>query len=383
MVSEHRLRRELRFRELMVAAVLAQCVGNGLVAVALAWLGFGVWALVWGTLARHAVFALAVIAFAPPPPPDAGRREAADLLGAGAGFSALALFGALSGQALILTIAGTLGAAAVGLYTRARALSVVTARLGPVLRNVLLPAMARRQRRIERLRTVHLNGVELLALAALPTSGLIALAAPEIVAVVLGDQWTGAVPALRILALGGALHAVNAVHVPLIRALGAVYREAGRRALYMALLLGGAWFASRWGLLGVAAAVAAAQAVLHVELTHLALGLLGLRPAALLRRYAPALWVTLWACAALSFAAWAVRAAAWPALAALAAELAAWGGAAAAAAYFAPPFARPAFPHWCLERLDFQPMGAAGRWTRAALERLARRWPAPREAGPS
>ena len=44
-----------------------------------------------------------------------------------------------------------------------------------------MPAMARRQRRTDRLEPVFLNGVELVALAALPASLLIAVSAPEIV----------------------------------------------------------------------------------------------------------------------------------------------------------------------------------------------------------
>ena len=82
----------------------------------------------------------------------------------------------------------------------------MSARLGPVLGGVLLPAMARRQRRAARLRAVHRAGIEMLSLAALPASLAIAVCAPEIVAVVLGARWEGAVPVLRILALAGAHH---------------------------------------------------------------------------------------------------------------------------------------------------------------------------------
>ena len=380
-VSEYRLRRDLRFRELMGAAVLSQAIGNGLVAIALALMDHGVWALVWGTVARQAVFSLVAIAFSPAPRGlGPGRLEAADLLRTGAGFSAIALINALSAQALRLVIARTLGPAPLGMYTRAQALAVVPQRLSPVLANVLLPAMARRQRRIDRLRIVHLNGTELLSLGAWPASLMIAVSAPEIVAVVLGPQWAGAVPALRILALVGVLRALNALHVPVIRATGAVYGESWRRAVYFALLVTGAWFASRWGLVGVAAAAAAAQILLHGLLAHLALGVLGVRCTQLLARHVPALWAGAWATAALSLAAWTLRAAASPAAASLTLQLAAWAIAAVAAVYFAPPFARPAFPHWGLDRLPFDGMGRAGRWARAALVHLARRWPEKAEA---
>ena len=368
----------------MAVSLLATALGNGLVTVALALLGHGVWALVWGTLARQAVFTLAAIAFAPPPRRvRAGRHEAAQLLGTGAGFSALALLANVSGQAVRLVLAATLGAAALGLYTRAQALSVVTSRLNPLLRGVLMPAMARRQRRIDRLRIALLNGVELLSLAALPASVMIAVSAPEIVAVVLGAQWDAAVPALRVLALAGAVHALDAVHVPLVRALGAVYRETWRRLLHLVLTLAAAWFASPWGLLGVTAAVAAASLVLRVLLAHLALRLLGVGAAAFLARLAPALWVALWAAPAVYLVAGAVRAAGWTPVAALTVQSLAWCGACAAAAYLAPPFARPGFPHWGLAQLPLAAMGRPGRWARRVLLHLARRWaPAPAVPAP-
>ena len=118
-------------------------------------------------VARQAVFSAAVMLLEPVQPRlFAGRREIADLLRTGSGFSAIAVFTFLANRGLNLVIARTLGAAALGLYTRAHALTVVSARLAPVMAKVLLPSMARRQHRAERLRTVHRSGIEMLSLQA-------------------------------------------------------------------------------------------------------------------------------------------------------------------------------------------------------------------------
>ena len=383
LVSQYLLHRHLRFGALMTAAILSQAVGNGLVAIVLALMDRGAGALVWGVVARQAVFSATVILLQPVRPRlFAGRREIADLLGTGAGFSAIAVFNFLANRGLIVVIARMLGGAALGLYTRAGALAVVSARLGPVMKEVLLPAMARRQHRIERLRAVHRGGLEMLLLAALPASLMIAVAAPEIVAVVLGPRWEGAAPVLRILALAGVLQAMSAVHVPVIRALGAVYRESWRRALHFVLLMAGAWFASRWGLVGVAAAFGAAWVVLVGLLAQLALELLGTRWTALLRCLVAPLWTCLWSTAALWLAAAGVRSASLPPVVALALELAVWAAAAGAATWFAPHFARPTFQQWTLVQLPFDDMGRVGLGLRAALAHMARRWPAPQARGP-
>ncbi len=365
----------------MTAAILSQAIGNGLVAVVLALMDPGAWALVWGVVARQAVFSATVILLEPVRPRlFAGRREIADLLRTGAGFSAIAVFGFLANRGLTVVIARTLGAAALGLYTRARALAVVSARLGPVMAKVLLPSMARRQHRVERLSAVHLGGIEMLSLAVVPTSLMMAVAAPEIVAVVLGSRWEGAAPVFRILALTGVLQAFSVLHVPVIRALGAVYGETWRRAVFFVLLMAVAWLASRWGLAAVAAA-AGAWLVLEWLLAQLALDLLGTRWSRLLRGLVPALWTGLWSTAALWLAAAEARSAALARVAALALELAVWGAVAGAATYFAPHFARPVFPHWALAQLPLDDMRRPGPPPRAALPHLVRRWPAPPEGG--
>ena len=84
--------------------------------------------------------------------------------------------------------------------------------------------------------------------------------------------------------------------------------------------------------------------------------------------------------AALSMAAGPAREAGLPPAATLALALAAWAAGAAAAAYWAPPFARPRFARWLLEQAPFERAGRPGRLARAVLGHLARRWHAGENA---
>ena len=373
-VSESLLRRDLRFRRLAVAGVASRIAGNGLAALTLALLGFGVWALVWGVVLREVLFTAAVIASRPPSRPRLLRREAAELLRTGTGFWAIHLFNLAARDGVRLVVARALGAAPLGLFTRSTALALGTARLGPVLRDVLIPALARRQHRARRVEAVYLNGVELLALVALPLGAMAALAAREVVAVVLGGQWEAAAPVLAILAPAGALHACGAMNDSVVRAMGAAWRETWRRALCCALLGAGAWWGSRWGLGGVAVAVACAWVLAHLLMSQLACALLGVPWRSLAWCYVPALWVAMCAAAALWTAAGEVREAGLPVAAELALALAAWAAGAAAAAYWAPPFARPRFAGWLLAQAAFDRAGRAGSIARAVLGHAARRW---------
>ena len=372
-VSEHLLRRRLRFGRLMLATLLSQFAGYGLVSITLALHGFAAWALVGGLLARHALFTAVVVACRPPPlRPSLARREAAELLRFGTGFSVSSLMTAIAGHGARFVIASGLGAAPLGHYTQAGRVARAPNRLGNVLQRVLFPAMAERQQRIDRLRPVYLHGMEITSFLAVPASVPMALCAPEIIAVLFGQQWDAAVPILQILAAGTAFHACNLVNIPAVRALGAVYREAWRRALFALLMVFGVWLGTRWGLAGAAAAIVAARILLHVLLTQLALVLLGLRWRRLLRCHAPALWTAAWAAAALWVATALADRAALPAAATLAVGLAAWAAAAAAAVYAAPAFARPRSVPWLLVHLPFPELGTTGRFLRLMLERLDR-----------
>ena len=222
------LRRALRFRSLATVELLALIFGYGAVAIALALMGLGVWALVWGILARHAVFTAAATAASGgwPMRVRPGLREAGELLRTGAAFASGSQLNLLGGQVAQLVIGRWLGAAALGHYTRAQ----------------------------------------------------------------------------RVASLRGAP--------------GAVLGE-------------------RWGRLA--------------------------------RCHCPALWAGAWVVPALGLSAALARKAELPVAAALGAEILVCGAAASLAVWYAPGFARPAFPDWALANLPFDAVGRPGRWLEPAL----------------
>ena len=373
-ISEFLLRRDLCFKQLMIAGILSQAGGYGLVAMTMALLEYGAWSLVGGLVARHALFTAVVMAFRPPPfRLGVARREAAEILRFGTGYSFCSLLITIASQGSRFVIGSGLGAAPLGYYMQAfRVAAGMPSRLGLVLKRVLFPAMAERQQWTDRLGPVYLHGIEMVSLLAVPAAIFMATCAPEIIAVLFGRQWDAAVPVLEILAVGIAFHACNVINVPAIRALGAVYRESWRRGLHALLVILGVWLGIRWGLAGAAAAIVGARIVLHLLLTHLMLSLLGLGWRRLLQCHAPALWAGAWSAGALWLATELARWAALPAAATLAAGVAACGAAAAGATYGAPGFVRPRSIRWGLEHLPFPKLGTTGRLLRFVLERLDR-----------
>ena len=373
-VPAHLLRRELRFREWMVADVVAYAAGYGLTAVLLAYQGYGVWSLVWGEMVHRVVQTVIVLCYTRVRLyPRWSRREAAALLSTGAGFSLAGFFEFISRQGSHFVIGRWLGATALGYYTRADKLILAPKNyVSQNLLQVLFPAMARRQHGTERLTTVYLHGLEILSLLALSLSAMLFLAAPEIVLVILGEQWEPVIVLLRILALALLFQMCDVLNQACISAVGAVYRLAWRRGVHAVLVIVGAWYASRWSLEHVVAVVVGAQVVAYLLLTQLSVSLLkaGWRP--LLRCCPPVLWVGACTVVALWLTTGLVRALALPHLPALVIEILVWLATLIAAIYHAPSPVRPASLKWACANVPLEALGPPGHYLRMGLKWLVR-----------
>ena len=373
-VPAHLLRRDLRFKELMVADVLAYSIGYGLTAIVLAVQGYGVWSLVWGEIMHRAIHAAMTVRYTRMRLyPRWALREATDLLSRGAGFSLARSFEFIARQGGYFVVGRWLGAGALGYFTRADKLILLPRNyVGQSLFQVLFPAMAQRQQGPERLATIYLHGSEVLSLVALPVSAMLFVCAPEIVSVILGGQWGPVVILLQILAFAVLFQMCDILNFAVIGALGAVYRQSWRQGIHAVLVVGGAWYASRWGLEAVVIVIVGAQVLAYLLLTQLTVSLLAVRWRHLLRCCLPALWAGAWAAAALWLAAGQVRAMELPAVPALALELLAWFAALLAALYYAPSYVRPVSVKWALTNIPFEVLGAPGSYMRKGCKWLAR-----------
>lgn len=374
-VPEHLLRRNLQFKQLMVADILSYSVGYGLTATVLAFQGFGAWALVWGEIMRTLIRTVTTSLSSPPPLRlRLSACEATDLIFRGAGYSVTQMFDFIVRTGGYFVVGRWLGATALGYYTRAdRLASLPFQYLGGNLFEVIFPAMAQRQQRMDLVRVVYLHGVEILALAVLPMSALVLLCAPDMVAVVLGAQWGEAVPVLRILVIGIPFQTVGALNVAAIRASGAVSREMWRQVTHAFLIVFGAWLGSHRGLTGVAVAIVGAQVVACLLMTKLALSILELSSRRLLRCGLPALWSSSWAALVLwlttsQFRAWEISDGL-----AVSFEVLIWATVIVGTTYYAPPCARLLSIPWALAHVPFDVMGPPGHYLRNGLGRL----PAP------
>lgn len=277
-VAESLLRRELEFRAIAGIRVGSYALGYGLVGIALAAFGAGVWALVAAQLVQVSAYTVGLNVRRPHSWRIAvSRRELRELLcfGGGLTLARIGNYAAVNGDYMV--VVKWLGVVALGLYERAYQLMAMPATLiGQVMDDVLFPAMAQIQGERGRVGAAYRRAVAAVALVTLPISILVIVLAPEIVHVLLGPRWTAATRPLQILAAGTLFRTSYKVSDSLTRALGAVYARAWRQWIYAGLVIGGGALGRGWGISGVAVGVLFALLVNFLLMAHLSTRLLGL-----------------------------------------------------------------------------------------------------------
>lgn len=272
-VSMGLLQRRLQFRTLAGVEVTAYAVGTLGLTVLLAALGVGAASVIWGQVAYSALTAVLFTAAARPAlrpvAPRVAWRSLRSLLRFGAGYSLSQVGNWLAQNADNLVVANALGPAPLGIYSRAYRLLVQPANLvGNAVDRALFPAMAQVRDDGVRLRSAYVRAASLVALVIAPTSVLILLLAPEIVQVLLGEDWAAVVVPLQVFALVLLPRTSYKLSGSLTRATGAVYRGAWRQWLYAAEVFVGCVIGSRWGVTGVAVGASVAIVLHFLVMLH-------------------------------------------------------------------------------------------------------------------
>ncbi|MDQ1286646.1 MAG: hypothetical protein QG622_211 [Actinomycetota bacterium] len=261
------LQRDLRFRAMALVDFLAFGPATIGTSITLAALGYGAISVIWGQIAGAIVTATGYHLLARPPmrleSPAAMWRAVRPLLGFGSGYSLSQVGNWFALNADNLVVTNTLGTWSLGIYGRAyQLLSQPANIIGSAVDKALFPAMAKVRDDGERLRGAYVRAASLIALATVPTSAALAVLAPEVIRLLLGDQWLAVIVPLQVFAVVLLPRASYKISGSLTRATGAVFAGAWRQWLYAGEVLGGCAVGAWWGVNGVAVGASVAI-VLH------------------------------------------------------------------------------------------------------------------------
>jgi O-antigen/teichoic acid export membrane protein len=256
-VPQALLRRELAFREIAIRGVAATLAG-GAVGVGMAVAGWGVWSLVGQILANTVVgTAVLWLACSWRPGRAVSRSSLVDLgrFGANVLGARVAFFASRRADDFLIGL--VLGPVALGLYAAAyRILLVATEVVIWTIEGVAFPLFSRLHGDRERTARAFYTTTQLCSAVVTPAFLALAVLAPEIIRVVLGRQWTGAVPVLQVLALVGIPHAVTYLNKAVVDAAGRPDLSLRIAALTATVNVLGFAVAVRWGIVAVATSYA-------------------------------------------------------------------------------------------------------------------------------
>jgi O-antigen/teichoic acid export membrane protein len=247
MVQHAILLRELRFRELALAESIAVVV-SGLIALAMALAGYGVWALIAKLLAATvSVIGAFWLLSSWRPRLVLDRAAIRDLWGFSShllGFSTIAYW---ARQVDDLLIGRVLGPAWLGLYGRAYAtMNMPVTEIGSVLTRVMFPTFSKLQHDRSETKTLYLRVVAVLGFVTFPVMLGMGVLADRFILVLYGEQWLEATSVLQIYCVVGCSIAIGSTT-------NWLYKAQGRTDLMF-----------RWGL--CAAALTIASIVLGIWL---------------------------------------------------------------------------------------------------------------------
>ena len=261
--------REMRFGGLSIAEIVA-AISGAVIAISLAWLGFGVWALVAQQLVILIVQTMIVwnlVSFRPGPVRlDSGLADIRGLLAFGGQTAATRLINELSEQFSRVLLGRLAGPAALGVYQMAHRWSALPAlQLVVPMKNVSVAAFSRLQGDLPRYRAyARLSFVAVLSLA-LPVLAFFVASAPSVIHVLLGSQWTEAIPIFRILCaavfMGCAGRTMIWVYLSEGRTASRLRWTLVSRPIFMLFVAGGV----PWGAVGIASGYALGKAVLSLH----------------------------------------------------------------------------------------------------------------------
>lgn len=203
------LRRSMQF-DAVAAVEMVGALTTGVVSIALALAGAGVWSMVWGNVAGAAVGSVvAWVRSGWAPTATFGWRPLKEIAGFSLHTAAFNVTTFLLENTDKILVGRWLGTSPLGIYSLAqRTISYPLESISRVLMTVLFPAFARAQDDDELLRKGYARACGAIAFVTLPVMVGVAVVADPLVHAVLGDAWVGLIPLLWFMAPAGALGAL-------------------------------------------------------------------------------------------------------------------------------------------------------------------------------
>ncbi|MEM9117871.1 MAG: lipopolysaccharide biosynthesis protein [Cyanobacteria bacterium P01_F01_bin.56] len=251
-VQKALLEREFAFKAIASRSLLGLFT-SGIVGIAMALSGYGVWSLVGQRLTNEVVGSLVLWKASHWRPGFRfSKSHFNQLFNFGISLLALNFIGFFNNRGNDLLIGYYLGPVPLGYYAIAR--RVIDTLLQLLVRTtsqVALPTFSRLQDDLDQFRKVYYTATQLTSLIAFPIFLGVAVLAPEIIALVSGPQWQASVPIIQILTFSGIVQSMSFLKGPILMAMGKPEWRLWQSLLSITLNIIGFLIAFKWGIIAV------------------------------------------------------------------------------------------------------------------------------------
>lgn len=263
-VQEAILQRNLNFKALASRSLFASVI-SGLVGVAMAFMGWGVWSLVTKILVFGTIKTILVWWVSDwRPTLKVSFTHFKDIFSFGINILGWRIFNFSTRRSDDFLIGYFLGTTALGYYNVAyRLLLMITELLMRVSQKVAIPAFARLQTEPEKLRNAFYQVTQLTSLISFPVFLGMAALAPQLILLTLGEGWNQSIPIMQILAFVGILHSVANFNDSVVFAMGKPSWSLRLKIVSAIVICTGFFIAVRYGIVAIAAAYVISNYLLY------------------------------------------------------------------------------------------------------------------------
>lgn len=303
------LRRNLEFKRLAIVQIASYLVGYVFVGITLAYLGYGVWSLVYAGICQSLLVTVLSYIYAPHSLSLSFEwKYYKPLFDFGSKMSFISFLDFLGTNLDAFLIGRFLGETSLGLYNRAFIL--IKQPVGLVVQTVsrvLFPAFSRIQSEIERLKKVYLFSVSSVVLVVFPICCSISVASEQIVNIMLGEKWAAAVPILQVLAFTTPFRVLMHFSGIICDATGTLTFKAMLHIFYFVALAILFFMLKSFGIMGFAYAVLLAALLKNFGYYIITKRILKYHASELLKAYRPGIFAAVISCAFVYLTAFALK----------------------------------------------------------------------------
>lgn len=246
------LSRALNFKAQMKASLPAAII-SGLIAVLLAYQGFGVWALIVQTL-LSALIAVIIYWWIQPWRPKLAFQLSAlkEMYGFGYKLFLSGLLDTVAKNIYVLVIAKVFSTTEAGLFFFAgRIKEIVITQLVTSVQKVTYPALSKLQDDNVKLKESYRNVLQVITFILFPAMLMLAALAEPLFEFLFPERWLPAVPYLQLMCIAGMLYPLHAINLNILKVKGRSDLFLGLEVIKKTLLVIVLFISYRYGVIGI------------------------------------------------------------------------------------------------------------------------------------